>query len=52
MDVVVKLDGLAIDIPKTGLGVNAISASYYPSQFFPGTDAPNLRRRRSHVCGW
>lgn len=28
MDIVIKLDGLAIGIPKTGLGVNAISASY------------------------
>lgn len=28
MELIVKLDGLAIGVPKTGFGVNAISASY------------------------
>lgn len=36
MDVVVKLDGLAIGIPKTGLGLNAISASYIQVNSSPG----------------
>lgn len=28
MDIVVKLDGIAVGIPKIGLGLNAFSASY------------------------
>lgn len=37
MEVVIKLDGLAIGIPRTGFGINAISASYIQLNSAPGT---------------
>lgn len=36
MEVIIKLDGLAIGIPKTGFGINAISASYIQINTAPG----------------
>lgn len=36
MEVIIKLDGLAVGIPKAGFGINAISASYIQINSAPG----------------
>ena len=36
MEIIIKLDGLGVGIPKTGFGINAFSASYIQINSAPG----------------